>query len=176
MNPNPIPTQIYTIPTQNPIPLHMNPNPESNPDSDSDSSFDSDSGFGIAPGLVLVLSSMMGGPPQWQCHTDTVPVHHIQWYTHAAGCCDTWYCSKCNVLYANFKFKPMTHFSMLCRRAVPHSDSTSRGRNGARQRGIVSDERKCPNGTQRRKVNTMAARWKQAAINDRSNLIKTNTV
>ena len=53
MNPNPIPTQIYTIPTANPIPLHMNPNPESNPDSDSDSSFDSDSGFGIAPGLKL---------------------------------------------------------------------------------------------------------------------------
>ena len=52
MNPNPIPTQIYTIPTPNPIPLHMIPNPESNPDSDSDSSFDSDSGFGIAPGLV----------------------------------------------------------------------------------------------------------------------------
>ena len=49
MNPNPIPTQIYTIPTPNPIPLHMNTNPESNPDSDS--SFDSDSGFGIAPGL-----------------------------------------------------------------------------------------------------------------------------
>ena len=54
MNPNAIPTQIYTIPTPNPIPLHMNPNPESNPDSDSDSSFDSDSGFGIAPGLVPV--------------------------------------------------------------------------------------------------------------------------
>ena len=52
MNPNPIPTQIYTIPTPNLIPLHMNPNPESNPDSDSDSSFDSDSGFGIAPGLT----------------------------------------------------------------------------------------------------------------------------
>ena len=51
MNPNPIPTQIYTIPTTNPIPLHMNPNPESNPDSDSDSAFDSDSGFGTAPGL-----------------------------------------------------------------------------------------------------------------------------
>ena len=51
MNPNPIPTQIYTIPTPNPIPLHMIPNPESNPDSDSDSSFDSNSGFGIAPGL-----------------------------------------------------------------------------------------------------------------------------
>ena len=50
MNPNPIPTQIYTIPTPNPIPLHMIPNPESNPDSDSDSSFDSDSGF--APGLA----------------------------------------------------------------------------------------------------------------------------
>ena len=49
---NPIPTQIYTIPTPNPIPLHMIPNPESNPDSDSDSSFDSDSGFGIAPGLL----------------------------------------------------------------------------------------------------------------------------
>ena len=43
---NPIPTQIYTIPTPNPIPLHMIPNPESN----SDSSFDS--GFGIAPGLL----------------------------------------------------------------------------------------------------------------------------
>ena len=43
---NPIPTQIYTIPTPNAIPLHMIPNPESNPDS----SFDS--GFGIAPGLV----------------------------------------------------------------------------------------------------------------------------
>ena len=46
---NPIPTQIYTIPTTNPIPLHMIPNPESNPDSDS--SFDSDSGFGFTPGL-----------------------------------------------------------------------------------------------------------------------------
>ena len=46
---NPIPTQIDTIPTPNPIPLHMIPNPESNPHSDS--SFDSDSGFGIAPGL-----------------------------------------------------------------------------------------------------------------------------
>ena len=52
MNPNPIPTQIYTIPTPNPIPLHMIPNPESNPYSYSDSSFDSDSGFGIAPGLI----------------------------------------------------------------------------------------------------------------------------
>ena len=50
MNPNPIPTQIYTIPTPNPIPLHIIPNPESNPHSDS--SFDSDSGFGIAPGLL----------------------------------------------------------------------------------------------------------------------------
>ena len=50
---NPIPTQIYTIPTPNPILLHMIPNPVSNPDSDSDSSFDSDSGFGIAPGLVV---------------------------------------------------------------------------------------------------------------------------
>ena len=59
MNPNPIPTQIYTIPTPNPIPLHMIPNPESNPDSDSDSSFDSDSGFGIAPGLVG--GARMGG-------------------------------------------------------------------------------------------------------------------
>ena len=55
MNPNPIPTQIYTIPTPNPIPLHMIPNPESNPDSDSDSSLESDSGFGIAPGLVCPL-------------------------------------------------------------------------------------------------------------------------
>ena len=51
---NQIPTQIYTIPTPNPIPLHMIPNPESNPDSDSDSSFDSDSGFGIAPGLSQI--------------------------------------------------------------------------------------------------------------------------
>ena len=38
MKPNPIPTQIYTIPTANPIPLQMIPNAESNPDSDS--SFD----------------------------------------------------------------------------------------------------------------------------------------
>ena len=52
---NPIPTQIYTIPTPNPIPLHMIPNPESNPDSDSDSSFDSDSGFGMAPGLRYTI-------------------------------------------------------------------------------------------------------------------------
>ena len=55
MNPNPIPTLIYTIPTPNPIPLHMIPNPESIPDSDSDSSFDSDSGFGIAPGLLQYI-------------------------------------------------------------------------------------------------------------------------
>ena len=48
MKPNLIPTQIYTIPTPNPIPLHMIPNP------DSDSSFDSNSGFGIAPGLEHV--------------------------------------------------------------------------------------------------------------------------
>ena len=51
--PNPLlmnPTQIYTIPTPNPIPLHMIPNQESN--LDLDSSFDSDSGFGIAPGLL----------------------------------------------------------------------------------------------------------------------------
>ena len=53
MNPNPIPTQIYTIPTPNPIPRHMIPNPESNPDSDS--SFDSDSAFGIAPGLATCM-------------------------------------------------------------------------------------------------------------------------
>ena len=54
---NPIPTQIYTIPTPNPIPLHMIPNPESNPYSDS--SFDSDSGYGIAPGLNYIIVDLI---------------------------------------------------------------------------------------------------------------------
>ena len=73
MNPNPIPTQIYTIPTRNPIPLHMIPNPESNPDSDSDSSFDSDSGFGIAPGLssIKIIQGQESGVQQAQSSDGT---------------------------------------------------------------------------------------------------------
>ena len=74
MNPDPIPTQIYTIPTPNPIPLHMNPNPESNPDSDSDSSFDSDSGF--APGLVAaqLVSTILEyhNSSQWSVHSSAL--------------------------------------------------------------------------------------------------------
>ena len=75
MNPNPIPTQIYTIPTPNPIPLHMIPNPESNPDSDSDSSFDSDSGFGIAPGLIA--THLMQKRLRWYGHVRRRYESHI---------------------------------------------------------------------------------------------------
>ena len=99
MNPNPIPTQIYTIPTPNPIPLHMNPNPESNPDSDSDSSFDSDSGFGIAPGLIITGFFFIFPARSWDhrkyiflcaCLTRILTFHElwfsldctIEWLTH----------------------------------------------------------------------------------------------
>ena len=71
MNPNPIPTQIYTIPTPNPIPLHMIPNPESNPDSDSDSSFDSDFGFGMAPVWRLACLDLL------ECTAGKV--HALRW-------------------------------------------------------------------------------------------------
>ena len=96
MNPNPIPTQIYTIPTPNPIPLHMNPNPESNPDSDSDSSFDSDSGFGIAPGLVSTAKYAHIAVAVYYKQTDYKQEHNKH-YQYTVGAVLLARCSICTV-------------------------------------------------------------------------------